>query len=82
MKQTREFIKKNKKVLLAIFAAALMFSSVYGLIGDYHPAVSSNPSGHHIVPALINVNETASVSIGVNYFTQTSVANSTTTTVP
>ena len=80
MKQIKYFVKRNKGIFVAIFVASLMFSSVYGLINDYHPSNSNVGSGNTI-PALSNVGETAATSIEVNYWTNGAVSNTGTTTV-
>ena len=77
MKIVKKWIKTHKSVILAVFLSALMFSTVYGLIGDYHPSTQSTvPVIHNIKPELSNIGETGSVSLGVNYWTQSSVSNS------
>ena len=68
----------NKKLLFALFGVFLMTSGIFTLV-SYIPAGTigvSQPS-----PALSNIGETAGTSTAVNYWTQSSVSNSGTTTV-
>ena len=71
----------NKKIIFALLGVFLMTSGIFVLI-SYVPTPSSTSSGNGTaIPALNSVGETGGTSIGVNYWTQSSVANSGTTTV-
>ena len=69
----------NKKIIFALLGVFLMTSGIFVLI-SYVPTSTSSGNGT-VIPALNSVGETAGTSIGVNYWTQSSVANSGTTTV-
>ena len=71
--------KRNKKIIIALFLALLMFSSVFGMIS--YIKVPNNPNETQIIqPKLSSIGETGSTSVNVNYYEDKSVSNSTTTT--
>ena len=67
----------NKKLIALIFAT-FMLASGFGVLATWHgfPPIPNTGHGNKIIPALSNVGETAGISIGVNYWDQTNVANS------
>ena len=68
--------------MFALLGVFLMTSGIFVLISYIPPSASgNNGNGGTAIPALSNVGETAGTSISVNYWTQSSVANSGTTTV-
>ena len=67
----------NKKQIFAILMVVLMFMGAFAVLSSL--VTPDNPSQNS--PALSSISETSSNSIAVNYFTQSSVANSGTTTV-
>ncbi len=69
---------KNKVII--IFTTLLMFSSVFGLIGLYHPQAPA-PEGQSFSPSLASLSETGSVSIAVSYYTGSSTGQESTQTV-
>ena len=72
---------QHKKLAFALLGVFLMTSGIFVLI-SYVPQSSSNSGyGGTAIPALNSVGETGSTSIGVNYWVQSSVANSGTTTL-
>lgn len=71
--------KRNKKIIIALFSALLMFSSVFGMIS--YIKVPNNPNETQIIqPKLSSIGETGSTSVNVNYYEDKSVSNSTTIT--
>ena len=69
----------NKKVIFALLGVFLMTSGIFVLISYVPQSSSNNASGGTVIPALNSVGETAGTSISVNYWVQSSVANSGTT---
>ena len=67
----------DKKQIFAILMVVLMFMGAFAALSSL--VSPDNPSQNS--PALSSISETSSNSIAVNYFTQSSVANSGTTTV-
>ena len=67
----------DKKQIFAILMVVLMFMGAFAVLSSLAPP--DNPSQNS--PALSSISETSSNSIAVNYFSQSSVANSGTTTV-
>ena len=74
--------KHNKKIIIALFLSLLMFSSVFGMIS--YIKIPNNPNSPQetqiIQPKLPSIGETGSTSINVNYWSDKSVSNSSTTT--
>ena len=68
--------KKIIKIFISIFFATLMFS---GAFGSLHVAPYNDSHSNSATPDLSSIGESSPVSIGVNYWTQSSVANSGTT---
>ena len=64
----------NKKVLLAIFASALMFSSVFGML-SYLPGPSHSTESIPLSPDLSSISETASTSLAVSYYTESAASD-------
>lgn len=74
-------LKVNKK-LIALMFATFMLASGFGILATWHGFPPIPNTGHNkIIPALSNVGETSSVSMPVSYYTQSSVANTSATTL-
>ena len=79
----KKVIKEKKKTVLAVFFSILMFSSVFGLIGDYNPININNSSNSSILPftGVSSLSETATINTSINYYTTDSVSNSASSSV-